>query len=116
MTPPEPDWATRTVGIAATTAMLVYTMLGLPAQLLRLRRAGSAEGVSALTFGLSFLAFALFTAYGALKPDLFIVLSNAPGTLLAGLILLQIWAHRRAAEARSNPVPGTAPIDVERDS
>ncbi|MEO0479282.1 MAG: SemiSWEET family transporter [Planctomycetota bacterium] len=95
-----PSESTEVVlGTLATAAMLTYTLLGLPAQVRRNHVRRSTGDLSGFTYALSFLAFALFSAYGIVKGDRFVTLSNVPGTILAGIILGQILFYRRRSKA-----------------
>lgn len=86
------------LGYAASTAMLIYTGLGLPMQVVENVRRRSTHGLSRSMFALSFTAFVLFAAYGAVKDpvDWFLVVSNVPGALLTGTILVQFQVYRDA--------------------
>jgi len=90
------DWE-ATLGSAATCALVAYTCIGVPAQLLTNRKRRSTEGLSPWMVLLSWIAFVLFTGYGAVKPDWFVVVANAPGAVLLFLMLLQFVAYRQPA-------------------
>jgi uncharacterized protein with PQ loop repeat len=85
---------TEIVGTVAMIVTIGLYCIGLPGQIRKNHAAKSTEGLSLLMFGLQFSAFATWSAYGFLKPDYYIVLSNVPGVLGVAIILGQCAIYR----------------------
>ncbi len=78
------------LGWIASIITVVYTAFGLPAQILKNFKAGSAEGLSLFLFTFLFLTFTSWVVYGIAKPDWFIVVPNGLGAICAIVLVCQI--------------------------
>lgn len=86
---------TDIVGFTAFLVTLIYTCLGLPAQIRKNYRSRSTSGLSVATIGLMAVAFSTWVVYAVLKEDWYILGSNFPGAVFAFIILSQFWLYRK---------------------
>jgi uncharacterized protein with PQ loop repeat len=84
------------VGWMALAITVVYTCLGLPAQITENRRKQSVEGLSLCMTVLLTLTFSSWVLYGVLKSDWYIVVSNFPGVVCAAIMLVQFRRYRKS--------------------
>lgn len=89
----------RTVEIFGWLALIItvlYTCLGIPAQIRQNVKQKSTAGLSLTTYILSLMCFSVWVVYGALKTprDWFIIASNFPGAIFIAVILHQFWKYR----------------------
>lgn len=84
------------VGYLALIITVLYTCLGIPAQIRKNAQQKSTAGLSLPTYVLSLLCFAVWVVYGLLKEqkDWFIIVSNFPGAVFVAIILYQFWTYR----------------------
>ncbi|MBI2039069.1 MAG: hypothetical protein HYT22_02215 [Candidatus Niyogibacteria bacterium] len=84
-----------TFGILAMIMSLILTTIGLPHQIYKIYKKKSCEGVS---FVLSLTVFSAYTSwglYGWTKPDIFLMISQTPGSALSLLLLTQFFYYRK---------------------
>ena len=83
------------VGWTACVITTVYTALGLPTQVLKNHKQRSTAGLSLPMMSMSFCTFTSWVIYGLIKPepDWPVVISNSPGVLFIGLILVQFFVY-----------------------
>ena len=77
------------VGLIATGVTLIYLGLGLPAQIIKNYKGKSVEGLSKFLYIALFLTAVSWITYAILKPDYYILVSNIPGVIAGGIILIQ---------------------------
>ena len=87
-----------TVGMAAFLISLVYTGIGLPAQILANHRRKAMHGLSLFMNVILMFTFSIWIIYGSMKADWYIVGSNAPGLACIVIILFQFYIYRPAIE------------------
>ncbi len=81
------------LGWIALIITLIYTGLGLPAQIRKNLLSRSTGGLSLFMTVLLFLTFSTWVAYGLVKPDWYIVVPNFTGAVCALVILWQFWKY-----------------------
>ena len=81
------------LGWIALIITLIYTGLGLPAQIRKNLLTRSTGGLSLFMTVLLFLTFSTWVAYGLVKPDWYIVVPNLTGAVCALVILWQFWRY-----------------------
>jgi uncharacterized protein with PQ loop repeat len=88
--------AVELAGYLALVITVLYTCLGIPAQIRQNVKHKSTTGLSKSTYILSLLCFSVWVVYGALKnpKDWFIIVSNFPGAVFVAVILYQFWLYR----------------------
>ncbi len=79
----------QTIGLVAFGITVAYTAIGLPLQIRENHRRKSVAGQSAGMQWLLLGTFASWVAYGMLKPDWYVLFSNAPGAVCVALLLAQ---------------------------
>lgn len=84
------------VGLIAFLITLVYTLIGLPSQIVQNHRRRTMHGISLLMNVVLFFTFSIWSYYGALKSDWYIVGSNVPGLVCIAAILGQFYIFRNA--------------------
>ena len=83
-----------TVGMTAFVISLVYTGIGLPAQILANHRRKAMHGLLLFMNVVLLLTFSIWIIYGSMKKDWYIVGSNAPGLACIVIILFQFYIYR----------------------
>ncbi|HJO95623.1 MAG TPA: SemiSWEET family transporter [Victivallales bacterium] len=82
-------------GWTASIITIIYTAIGLPAQIIKNFKAGTASGLSLFLFVFLFLTFTSWVVYGIFKPDWFIVVPNGLGAICAFILVCQILYYNR---------------------
>jgi uncharacterized protein with PQ loop repeat len=83
-------WVT---GKITTGVSLMYTTLGLGAQVWKNWQRHSVEGVSIFMFVMLLATFGCWITYGTFKRDSNMIISNIPGAICAMLILIQTYLY-----------------------
>jgi uncharacterized protein with PQ loop repeat len=83
-----------TVGLIATIITLIYTALGLPAQIRKNHLNHSVSGISLFMYIMLLLTFTSWVVYAIFKKDYYILVSNAPGAICASIILFQFSIYK----------------------
>lgn len=91
------------VGILAVIASLAVTTLGFPAQIYKNYKRKTCEGLSFLLICSHCASFSLWSVYGFMKPDWFIVAARSIGCVLIFVILLQFVYYWVKNRNHSNP-------------
>jgi MtN3 and saliva related transmembrane protein len=86
------------LGWIASMITVVYTTLGLPAQIVKNFKSHSTAGLSLVLFTFLTGTFVSWVLYGIVKPDWFIVVPNGLGALCGCVIVGQIIYY----QARKN--------------
>ncbi|MDB5194139.1 MAG: hypothetical protein JWN50_153 [Parcubacteria group bacterium] len=82
------------IGTIATIITLLYTVLGLPAQIRKNKQRGSVEGISLFMCIMLLLTFSSWVVYAVFKKDYYILISNLPGAICALVILFQLRLYK----------------------
>jgi uncharacterized protein with PQ loop repeat len=95
--------AVDTVGTVACVITTIYTSLGLPVQVHKNYTQKSVSGLSLPMMVMSFCTFNSWVLYGAIKPipDWYVIISNGPGVLFIGVVLVQFFLYRNNKAAGS---------------
>lgn len=83
---------TTSFGALSMIASLAIVMFGLPFQIRDNKREGKCKVSPTLIFAI-FSAYSSWSIYGLLTSNWFIVTSNLPGFLLAGVLLFQVFYY-----------------------
>ena len=83
------------IGILATLASLVITLIGFPAQILRNYRRKSCDGLAPSLIYSACVSYTLWGIYGWTKPDVFIIISQTSGGVLSFIVLFQLFHYRK---------------------
>lgn len=86
---------TGTLGTLATIASLAIAFLGLPAQIIMNYRHKSCQGIASPLIYSACLTYTLWAIYGWVKPDWFLFVADAPGCVLAFILLFQLFHYRK---------------------
>jgi uncharacterized protein with PQ loop repeat len=96
-------------GVLAMIASLTITAVGFPMQIVANYRRKSVEGISTTLVVSAMTTYTLWALYGWTKPDWFLVISQTPGCMIAGALLLQIrYYSRKANRERGTSERGTS--------
>lgn len=95
--------AVAIAGWVALVVTVVYTSLGLGAQVWRNHKARRVDGLSLFMMASAFLTFSSWVVYGLLQapPDYFIVVPNTLGAVGSATIVVQIVRWRGSAGERA---------------
>lgn len=85
---------TAVVGFLTVLCSFALKFIGFPAQLRKMRKSKSAEGLSVTLFGISFVSYILWTLYGFLKSDIVTIVGQGVGIFVSGTVLVQIYFLR----------------------
>jgi uncharacterized protein with PQ loop repeat len=85
------------LGVVAVIITMIYTFLGLPAQIVNNYKKKSVAGLSLFLMIMLTLTFTIWTLYSYFKelPDWYVFLSNFPGVIFGIIILYQFWFYRK---------------------
>ncbi len=83
------------VGTLTVIVSLLTKLIGLPAQIRQNFIRKSTKGVSAVLIILLCLSYSLWTFYGFLKKDLFLIIGHSIGIITTGIIVLQIIKYKQ---------------------
>ncbi len=86
---------TENLGLIATIITLVYTLLGLPAQIWKNHQMQSVEGMSLFMCLMLFATFSSWIIYGFKKGDRYIIVSNVSGGIGVVIILIQFILYSK---------------------
>ncbi len=89
------------LGSSAVIAALAIQLLGEPDQIRISWKRKSTHGLSLVLYVLIFLSYCLWTAYGVVHGDFFIVAAQSIGVLTSGIVLMQFWLYRGRSENHS---------------
>lgn len=94
------------ISILTLIASYAIKLIGFPAQIQKIRKSKSTDGVSKSLFITSFISFVLWTIYGFLKGDWVIVLAQGLGAVVGGVLLIYMWKyHKIESGASTNNKP-----------
>jgi uncharacterized protein with PQ loop repeat len=82
------------VGILTVVIGILVKLIGFPDQALKNYRRKSTSGLSTPFFGLTFLAYVLWTLHGIIQKDWVLIIGQGFGIITAGIILWQIFIYR----------------------
>jgi uncharacterized protein with PQ loop repeat len=86
---------TETIGLIATIITTIYTIFGLPSQLLKNYRNKSVEGVSLFMSIMLVFVFLSWVLYALAKNDYYILISNTPGFIGSLVLVVQFYLYRK---------------------
>ena len=89
---------TELLGWIACIITIIYTTLGLPAQIKKNINNQNTSGLSLFLFVVLSFTFISWVSYGLYKPDWFIVIPNGLGALFAVILVFQIFYYGRKNE------------------
>jgi len=81
-------------GLFAAMFSLACVLIGPPNQIWKNYQYQSCRGLSFWFVLIGFFAYASWVGYGISKPDIFLCISQVPGSLLMLVILVQFWIYR----------------------
>ncbi len=91
-----------TLEAVISTLTLISTLsvklIGFPAQMQKVRKAGHVEGVSILHFSLSFITYTLWTIHGIVKQDNTVIFGQGLGVVAAGMLLIVLFQTAKKAK------------------
>lgn len=82
------------IGILATISSLAIVLVGLPVQIIKNYRRKSCDGLAPMLILSALCTYTLWSIYGWTKPDWFLVVSQTPGSMLAFVLLVQLFVYR----------------------
>ena len=88
------------IGSIATIASLTVVFIGLPAQIFKNYKMKNTEGLADSLVYAACFTYTLWSLYGWTKPDLFIIIAQTPGTILAFILLFQVFYYKRKGGRR----------------
>jgi hypothetical protein len=77
---------------------LSVKLIGFPAQMLKVKKAGHLEGVSVLYFVLGFVTYSLWTLHGYFKHDTTVMFGQGVGVLASGALLVVLFTTAQKAK------------------
>ena len=83
------------IGVLTTIVSVLTKLFGLPDQIRKNWLKKSTQGVSTILIVLLCLSYALWTLYGFLKQDWFLIIGHGMGILTTGIIIYQIISYRK---------------------
>lgn len=86
---------TAIVGFLTIILGVLVKLVGFPDQIRKNYKNKSTEGLSTPFMALSFLAYSMWTLYGALTGDIVVVIGQGLGIITTGAILYQIYIYRK---------------------
>jgi len=84
----------KILGTLAMLASLLIIFLGFPAQIIKNYRRKSCDGLAPLLVYSACCGYTLWSAYGWVKPDWFLAISQTPGCILAFILLFQLFYYK----------------------
>jgi uncharacterized protein with PQ loop repeat len=93
-----------TIGLTACIITTAYTSLGMPVQIFQNYKTKSTAGLSLPMMCMALCTFTSWVIYGFVKPspDWYVIVSNGPGVLCIGCILLQFYLYRGTSVAKAD--------------
>jgi uncharacterized protein with PQ loop repeat len=83
------------IGFLATMASLIILFVGFPSQIYENYKRKSCEGLSLpLVFSVS-LSYSLWSLYGWMKPDKFLICAQTPGVVFGLILIFQLFYYRK---------------------
>ncbi len=82
------------IGTFTVIVSILTKLIGLPDQIRQNYIRKSTEGVSTILIVLLCLSYILWTIYGFLKKDIFLMVGHGVGIISTGIIVLQILKYR----------------------
>lgn len=84
------------ISILTVAVSWTIKVVGFPAQIRKISKAKSVQGISPLLFYLSFLAYCLGSVYGFLKDDWVIMSTQIAGVFVVGYLAVLIFRYRKS--------------------
>lgn len=90
------------VGIIVAGLSIASKMIGAPHQIRKNWQRKSTEGLSLVSFSMSFITYSFWALYGALKEDWVIFLAHGSlGCLVTGIVLFQFYTYRKESKGET---------------
>lgn len=88
---------TDLLGMTALIITTIYTVFGLPAQIISNFKKKTTQGLSLFLMIMLTLTFSIWSLYSYEKrpADWYVFLSNSPGVIFGLVILFQFWLYRK---------------------
>ena len=83
------------VGTLAVIASLTIVIIGLPAQIYKNYKRKNCDGIAPSLIYSVCCTYTLWGLYGWTKPDWFLVIAQTPGSILAFILLFQLFLYRK---------------------
>ena len=93
---------TAFLGSMAAISSLTVIFVGVPRQIYENHRRKSCDGLSFLLILIVTIGYIFWAAYGFSKDDIFLAVSQTPGALFYGVILLQFRVYKNAKVGSSD--------------
>ena len=86
---------TNVVGTLASIASLTIIVFGVPVQIIKNYKNKNCDSFAPLLVYSSAFSCFIWTLYGFLKPDLFLIIAQVPASFLTIIFLTQFFYYRR---------------------
>lgn len=83
------------LGYMAAVASLSISILGLPSQIRKNYQTKTCSGLSTNLIFSAFISYGLWSAYGWLKPDMFLAIAQTVGFTCAFILVFQYFYYRK---------------------
>ena len=83
------------VGFLTVGCSFALKFIGFPAQIQKIRKTNSTEGLSLTLFIISFVSYVMWTLYGVLKKDWVTIIGQGIGIFVSGAVLYLILTKGR---------------------
>ena len=84
------------LGTLAVIASLTIVVIGLPHQIYKNYQRKSCEGLAPSLIISACFTYTLWGLYGWTKPDYFLIVAQTPGSILAFVLLFQLFYYNRS--------------------
>lgn len=88
------------LGGIATASSIFFAAIGLPAQIRKIYKSKSTDGLSLFTQITLLWMASSWAAYALAIKNWFILVSNIPGVVCAVILLVQFWIYRKRRAER----------------
>jgi len=83
------------VGFLTVASSYLIKLIGFPQQAYKIYKSKSGQNISMFLYIFSFISYCLWTYYGYLKKDYFVMCGQALGILTTGIIVLLLNRYKR---------------------
>ena len=83
------------IGFCTVAVSYLIKLIGFPQQAYKIYKSKSGQNVSAFLYVASFISYCLWTYYGYLKKDWFVMYGQALGIVTTGVIVFLLNRYRR---------------------
>jgi uncharacterized protein with PQ loop repeat len=89
------DIITNIIGLAATIVSLTIVFVGLPQQIYKNWKNKNCKGLATSLIFAAFGTYTLWSLYGWMKPELFLAISQTPGSIFALILVIQFFLYKK---------------------